>query len=345
MKLNDRKWKSFDLSGEKGIFKNFHGKRLTKDKRIKGKIPLLTAGEQNNGVADFISNSNMLGYKNFISIDMFGNAFFHKYFSFGDDNIYFFLNDNISKCCKLFIVNSINKNRSKFSYGKQFRQRNADSLKIMLPVSKTDESIPDWHFMESFIKEKYQNKEKKYREYINKIIDELEHKDIEDLKEKEWKEFNLQKLFISQKGNQNNMSDLKSGNIPLVSAKNGANGIKDFVSKNDKNEFNKNCLTLNNDGDGGAGLSYYQPFNFLLDSHVTALYSKETLSKYTLLFISRCITKQRDKFGHGYSINNNRLRIFKIMLPINKNNQPDFDYMEQYIKNMMLKKYKQYFNK
>ena len=51
--LTKKDWKDFNLSGEKGIFQNYHGKRLIKNNRIKGKTPLLTAGEQNNGVSDF----------------------------------------------------------------------------------------------------------------------------------------------------------------------------------------------------------------------------------------------------------------------------------------------------
>lgn len=88
--LSDREWGEFLLSGEYGIFENYHGKRLTKDCREKGDIPLLTAGEQSQGVASFICNTTMTIYKDFISIDMFGNSFYHEYGCCGDDNIYFF---------------------------------------------------------------------------------------------------------------------------------------------------------------------------------------------------------------------------------------------------------------
>lgn len=168
------------------------------------------------------------------------------------------------------------------------------------------------------------------------------------LKNREWKEFKLHDLFDSEKGNQNNMSALMDGDIPLISAKKDSNGVKGFVSKNDKKQFKKHCLTLNNDGDGGAGISYYQPFYFLLDSHVTALFPKENLSNSVLLFISRCITKQRKKFGHGYSINNKRLKTFRIMLPINDSKEPDYEFMEAYMRQKEQEKisaYKSYVSK
>ncbi len=130
------------------------------------------------------------------------------------------------------------------------------------------------------------------------------------------------------------MSALGAGQVPLVSAKKIDNGYKDFVdtSKSDKKIFNGHCLTINNDGDGGAGLAYYQPCKMALDSHVTALYPKIKLSKYIQQFIVGSILRQRGKFGHGYSLNDRRIKAFKLILPIKSDSTPDFDFMENYMK-------------
>jgi hypothetical protein len=136
-------------------------------------------------------------------------------------------------------------------------------------------------------------------------------------------------------------TSIKAGSIPLVSAKKSDNGYKDFAVQS-KKMYNGNSLTLNNDGDGGAGISYFQPTDYLLDSHVTALYPRINLNKYALLYISRSITAQRDKFGHGYSINNQRLKVFKLMLPINEKGEPDYLYMENYMKVLESVKLNQY---
>ena len=86
--LNRKTWKIFHLSD---LFINYHGKRLIKECRKAGKTPLLTASESNQGVSDYIAdNLNMTKHQNFISIDMFGHAFYHNYGCYGDDNIYFF---------------------------------------------------------------------------------------------------------------------------------------------------------------------------------------------------------------------------------------------------------------
>ena len=153
------------------------------------------------------------------------------------------------------------------------------------------------------------------------------------LESRNWKDFFLADYFLCEKGNQNNMSLLYVGDIPLVSAKKCDNGCKDFVAPNGKRLFDGGIITLNNDGDGGAGIAYYQPYKMALDSHVTALMPKRPMNRLILLFIAMCITKQRNRFGHGYSLNSNRLRSFKLMLPLNQEEtDPDWQFMEAYMK-------------
>lgn len=163
------------------------------------------------------------------------------------------------------------------------------------------------------------------------------------LSDRDWKEFRLLDYFDFIKGNQNDMASLTTGNVPLVSAKKIDNGYKCFVSNNGKKTaFNGHCITINNDGDGGAGIAYYQPANMLLDTHVTALYPKENYDENILLFWVNCITVQREKFGHGYSLNNARLSVFRVMLPIDENELPDFVFMQEYIaerKRQIIQKY------
>lgn len=146
-----------------------------------------------------------------------------------------------------------------------------------------------------------------------------------------WKPVHLISLFDFTKGNQNNMSTLVYGDIPLVSAKKCDNGYKCFVTPNSKPLFDGNILTLNLDGDGGAGISFFQPASMALDSHVGALTPKSPMTRYQMLFISMALTNQGDMFGHGYSINSNRIRSIKIMLPF-KDDNIDYDYMDSYMR-------------
>ena len=171
----------------------------------------------------------------------------------------------------------------------------------------------------------------------------LDMKKIENI---EWKDFQLLDLFTYKKGNQKNMNALSDGDTPLVSAKKIENGYKGFYKVDDDEIFEGGCITLNNDGDGGAGLSYYQPSSFALDTHVTALYPIDNMTRNVMLFIACCISKQSILFGHGHSINTSRLEQLTIMLPCDSNGDiPDYGFMEEYMKQIERKfliRYKKY---
>lgn len=165
--------------------------------------------------------------------------------------------------------------------------------------------------------------------------------EIPALDEKEWKPIFISSMFELVRGRENNMAMLEDGDIPLISAKANNNGLKGFVHS-PKKVIAGQCITLNNDGDGGAGLAYYQPANMALDTHVTALMPRFDMSMFTMLFIAECISGLHGFFGHGLSISNPRAKRIRIMLPVTDFGEPDYEYMEQYAKNMMLCKYQQY---
>lgn len=147
-KIDTTYWKEFSMK-QLG-FENFHGKRLNKADRIEGNIPFITAGKENQGVVGKIGNDRTT-YLNPITIDMFGNVFYHKGEYAGDDNVYFFVNNEVNEFCKLFLVTTLQSHlNSVFEYKDQFRQDNADNLKILLPATPTGE--PDWEYMEMYMR-------------------------------------------------------------------------------------------------------------------------------------------------------------------------------------------------
>ncbi len=206
LSLKNRKWKEFFL---KKIFSIERGKRLTVINRKKGNIPLVTAGYQNEGVANFIKNKEQKTYKNSITIDMFGNVFFREYNFKCDDNIHVLHTEKLNKQIGIFISRAIRQSTADiFSYGKQFRLKTLEKQKILLPTTQKNE--PDFAFMEAYIREKEQEKIKGYKTYIFKRITELEKtKNVVSLSKKEWKEFFLSEVFPKiQRGKR----DHKKGN-------------------------------------------------------------------------------------------------------------------------------------
>jgi type I restriction-modification system DNA methylase subunit len=151
--LNTHDWKLFDL----GKLFNFEkGERLTKLDRVEGDTPLITAGENNNGIAEYISLEEFKDKKNIfenkITIDMFFNVFYHDYKYFSDDNIHTLLpiDFELTKYNSLFLVTVLSKLKYKYAYGRQVRLMRLPFEKIRLPSDKNGN--PDWKFMEDYIK-------------------------------------------------------------------------------------------------------------------------------------------------------------------------------------------------
>lgn len=148
-------WQSFRLGD---LFEMERGARLTKANRIKGTRPLVTAGYENYGVAEYISNHDQKVFKgNTITIDMFANAFYRYSEYSADDNILvltpkFTMSYRIGLCVTARI-NAVLK--AKFSYGKQYRQKDFNVTIISLPLKPTSNAQTlediDFHFMCTFI--------------------------------------------------------------------------------------------------------------------------------------------------------------------------------------------------
>lgn len=163
-----------------------------------------------------------------------------------------------------------------------------------------------------------------------------------------WGAATLSDLFEFERGKEKNMAALSCGEVALVSARKVNNGIKGFVDSPAKIIEGGNILTLNNDGDGGAGLAYYQSVDFVLDTHVTALHPKDNVKPEALLYMSASISKQHEVFGHGRSISLPRAHRIQSMFPLTASNEPDYDYMSDYIckqRATMLDRYKSYVKK
>jgi Type I restriction modification DNA specificity domain len=341
MELARKDWREFFIED---VFEIKSGKRLTKADMVSGDIPFVGATDSNNGITEFIANKNSSLDENVLGVNYNGSVVYNFYHSY--EAVF---SDDVKRLCFreikgnmysfLFVKALIMQQKSKYEYGYKFNGARMKRQKILLPV--TSKGNPDYDFMEKYMRQK---EEELLKSLKQKILLKIKNskQDIQKLNsEIEWREFKLSELFDFVKGDQNNMAGTVTGNVPLVSAKKSDNGYKDFALQT-KKLYQGNSLTLNNDGDGGAGISYYQPINYLLDSHVTALYPKNKLNKYALLYISRCITAQREKFGHGYSINNQRLKVFRLMLPVTKQGSPDYWYMENYMKKLESEKLKHY---
>ena len=319
-----------------------HGANHLK-KSDKGRIGYIGATNRNNGVLFFVDDESdtrklvqeghCVGFiKN--GDGSAGYAIYKEHpFISTSDVIYGYSKNELNRECGLFLVVAQDMIRDKYSHG---HKRNKERLlkdKIMLPIS--NEGLPDFDYMEQYVRERETVLLERYFRFARMRMVECEFFMRGDftlnVNDRSWVAFPVAEIFTYKSGKENNMGDLTEGNVPLVSAKNINNGLKGFVS-NPKSIVSGHCITLNKDGDGGAGLAYYQPFDMALDTHVIALWCKEEVSKETLQFIAKCLSMLHGFYGHGLSISEKRLDKIKIMLPTNEKGRPDYEFMDQYVR-------------
>ena len=326
-KINIDNWKEFAMS-DLG-FKNYHGKRLKKSDRLEGDIPFITAGKENQGVVGCIGN-DMDTYENPITIDMFGNVFYHEGIFAGDDNIYFFVNPKLNKYQKLFIVGALHRFiHSVFAYIDQFRQDNADRLSVFLPSTQSGE--PDFQYMEEYIKniEELQN--------CNlQIIKLLLPPPDKSVNTESWKHFKVSELFkvISGKGITKQEIFEHAGELPAIqSGENnfGCIGYLDYnycVSK--KYAISKGeCLTVARSG--SSGFVGYQPKQCVVGDSAKILEPKFEANTNRLLYIRALLMVNKSLFAYTDKVTTSNYENSTIPLPVTQSGEPDFQYMEQTI--------------
>lgn len=343
MKLSDREWKAFNVTD---IFDRIQrGKRLKNADHIPGNRPYVSSSALNNGVADWIKptdKSRVFGESiSLANSGSVGTAFYEPFEYVASDHVTSFHLENGSKLVYLFMATCLEKQKHNFGFNREVNEDRLKRLSLMLPVNSQGQ--PDYQFMADYEQNLINRKHSKAKNYVEQKLNNLGNSvSLKPLKMVKWSAFVLPDMFETERGREKNMKSLVQGSVPLVSAKKINNGVKAFVGNPHKVIHAGDTITLNNDGDGGAGLAYYQPMDFALDTHVTALHSKTDISPYALQFIAGSLSKQHKIFGHGRSISLPRAQRLRIMLPVNEQGQPDYDYMEQYVKNIMIKKYQSY---
>jgi len=148
-----------------------------------------------------------------------------------------------------------------------------------------------------------------------------------------WSYFNLTDLFEIKKGERLTKYDRISDeeNIPLITSSSENNGVVDFVSKN---EFENSKIILENKITIDMFFNvFYQPFKYFSDDNVHSLIPKFEDNSYINLFLVTLFKSYQQKYSYGRQVRINRLEKEKIFLPT-LNNQPDFKFMENYIKSV-----------
>ena len=149
-----------------------------------------------------------------------------------------------------------------------------------------------------------------------------------------WKDFRYDDIFEIQRGESYYLKDLSEGQYPYVSASAQNNGVSSYVSIRNQDG---NAISLSYDG--SIGEAFYQPTPFLASEKIAVLRINKKwgkkLNPFLAFFLIGLIRREKFRYNYGlkWSINS-RLLSSIIKIPATASGEPDWSYMETYIKSL-----------
>ncbi len=163
---------------------------------------------------------------------------------------------------------------------------------------------------------------------------------VESLDNKEWKTFCIEDVFSVNSGVRLTKDNQKIGSRPFIGSTDSNNGITEFVS-NTNESLDRNVLGVNYNG--SVVENFYHPYEAVFSDDVKRLHLKNyDDNKFVYLFIKSAILQQKVKYQYGYKFNGERMKRQSIILPVNSKGEPDYVFMENYMKRKEMEILKRY---
>ncbi|EAK0955272.1 methyltransferase [Campylobacter upsaliensis] len=330
MNLDVELWASFQV---KDILSIHNGKGITTEEieENAGDFAVVQSGEENNGVLgkidlDYVKSK---GYtyteKPCLTVARSGSAGFVSFQKngcvVGDSAKILLLPDEVAKTeIYLFLHSILTANRFKYDYGRKVTEYKYMNDYIDLPtLIKGRKKVPDFEFMENYIKSLH------YKPLTTKNRPE----NALALDTHKWGEFLLTDIFSIDIAKSADIGSLDNGDTIFVGRTDINNGVQGFVAPKDITKGN--CITISM---VGTNIALWQEKDFQASQNIAILRGSE-LNRYKALFICTLINFEiKLKYSYGRTIRKDDLERTIIKLPINHKGEPDFEFMENYIKSL-----------
>ena len=165
-----------------------------------------------------------------------------------------------------------------------------------------------------------------------------------------WKLFDFTEIFEIKKGFYNKKPEPSGlGTIPFIGATDGNNGVTEYYTLDEIESSSKTgeepneplekklfsghavCVTNN----GSVGYVYYHDKQFTCSHDVNPLYRLDgDFNDLTGLFVASVIMYDRYRWGYGRKWRPDRMAKSKLKLPATNSGEPDWQWMEDYIKGL-----------
>ena len=329
-KIDTSGWKEFQIGD---LFEACLSKDDIQPKDfVEGKIPLVSSGKENNGIIAFVEDEKArLWDKNTLTIDMFGKVFYQEspYFAVSHGRVNILLPKiSMTKGCLQFIGCAIEKVASqKYAFNEMCTGTKVLKDNIKLPA--TPDGAPDWAYMESYMA----NLETKVTEPLT-LLQAAKDAEKKKVDTREWGEFRVGELFALKHPAARSEKKYCEGEINYVSSGAFNNGVANKLMPLPNEQLDRGgCITVS----PLDGSSFYQEEDFLgrggSGASISILYNSH-LNRNNALFICSVIRSSANGFGYTDLLNGENLKSLTIKLPKDKTGQPDWVYMEEYMRKM-----------
>ena len=330
---------------------------------------VVTSGETNQGIEGRTDRPAKIFPSNTITIDFLGNVYYREYeYKMVTHNRVCSLSGNVIRNDKvgIYLVGVLSKLRTLFSYNHAATWDRLKILTIELPVTSTNDI--DYEYMQERITELEQERITELDAYLavsglndyelteedkkllylstTKASDETNALGINGKNEEiTFSTFKIEEIFeVVEAGYKYKKKDFNKKrdvspnpteeySLPLVNAKFGNNGIMYYGRKSDWNA-QEMCIDIIQDGAVAAGTVYAQPesvgvlYNAYLIKPVEEIKSAEAL-----LYMAECVEKSiKKQFSYDKKATWDRVKKCEISLPVTKEGNINFHYMEGYIR-------------
>ena len=175
--------------------------------------------------------------------------------------------------------------------------------------------------------------------------------EIIDLNDREWKDFEYKKIFGICNGFYNKKPyEVEGGKLPFIGATEYNNGVTSWHNLESIQESSKTGTRKNHDinekmfkggkyitvsNNGSVAYAFYQPLDFTCSHDVNPITTKNIdMNIYIAMFLSTLIELERFRWDYGRKWRPIRMPSSIIKLPVNSNGDPDWQFMEDYIKSL-----------
>ena len=148
-----------------------------------------------------------------------------------------------------------------------------------------------------------------------------------------WQRFKLKDIFDIYTSSDKNYLESEDGNVPYISSTQFNNGVSSFVQA--ETTQNKNTITVARNG--SVGSAFYHSYNYCASPDDVRIFKpKFEMNKYIAIFLCTLIENEKYRFTYGRKFGTKRMQKTEIKLPANSNNSPDWQWVEDYVKNILI---------